>query len=81
MKRILCLCALLTLTACDNPSDADRALRSAGYEPIKTGGYAFFACGKDDTLATKFTAKNPRGDVVTGVVCSGLMFKNSTIRF
>lgn len=38
-------------------------------------------CGDDDTFSTGFKAKNVNGKVVQGVVCSGLIFKNSTIRW
>lgn len=72
--------ALLAGTGCTNPEDARRTLESAGYSEIETGGYDFFACGKDDTYATKFTAKNPAGRTTSGTVCSGLLFKSSTIR-
>lgn len=74
------LIALLAVTGCTNSDDAKRTLESAGYSDIKTGGYDFFACGKDDTVATKFSARNPAGKMTTGTVCSGLLFKSSTIR-
>ena len=84
MKRIIVLVciALLALSACSDESDAVHALTSAGYTNIQTKGYAGpFACSKDNFYSTSFTATNPAGMIVDGVVCSGLAFKASTIRF
>lgn len=81
MKRLFILFTVIILAACTNSEDARRALTSAGYTNISTGGYDWFACGGDDTYATKFTATNPAGNRVNGVVCSGLLFKSATIRF
>ena len=78
---IACIFMLGFVSACTNPKDAERALEAAGYSDIQTGGYAPFACGEDDFYHTKFTAINPVGKRVSGVVCSGLVFKDATIRF
>ncbi len=59
---------------------ARKALRDAGLKPVKVGGYSFFACGKDDTFSTQFTATNAQGQTVTGTVCSGWL-KGKTVRF
>ena len=75
------LIALLCVSGCTNDDDAFRALNAEGYTNIQTGGYAFFACSKDDFYHTSFTAKNAKGKTVEGVVCSGLFFKGSTIRY
>ena len=84
MKKVFlvvaCLFAL-SLSACSNSEDAYRALSNAGYTNITTKGYDWFACGQDDFYHTKFTATNPSGKQVNGVVCSGLLFKSATIRF
>lgn len=74
------LSVLLAVSGCTDSNDAKRTLEAAGYSDIQTGGYDFFACGRDDTFSTKFTARNPAGKMTTGTVCSGLMFKSSTIR-
>jgi len=63
-----------------NVPEATRALRADNLTPITVGDTSWFKCG-DDWYATKFTAKNMRGDTVTGVVCSGLLFKATTVRF
>ena len=69
------------MSACSNSEDAHRALNNAGYTNIKAGDYDWFACGQDDFYHTKFTATNTVGKQVSGVVCSGLLFKSATIRF
>lgn len=69
------------LGGCSNPQDAERALTGAGYSNIQTHGFDLFACSDSDFYSTKFTATNPAGKPVSGVVCSGLLFKNATIRF
>ena len=69
----------LLLTACSDKSGAEKALDDQGFTNIVTTGWSFIGCGKDDLYATGFTATNPKGKSVTGVVCSG-MFKGSTIR-
>ena len=72
---------LILFTACTSQKDANNALTSAGYTNIKTNGYGWFSCSNDDFYRTKFIATNVRGKIVTGTVCSGLFFKNSTISF
>ena len=70
----------LALAACDDTKTARRALEDAGYTDITVGGYASWYCGRDDDFATKFTARNPAGRLVSGAVCSGWA-KGATIRF
>ena len=69
----------LFCVACSSENDAVKALTAAGYTNIQTTGHAFFACGKDDTFSTGFTAIGPTGVPVKGAVCSS-WFKGSTIR-
>jgi uncharacterized membrane protein len=71
---------MVVLSGCSNGEKARQALESAGYTSIKTDGYAWFSCSDDDFYQTKFTAVNPQGKRVNGVVCSGMFFKKSTIR-
>lgn len=81
MKKILiALAVVASLTACSSRKDAEHALTSAGFTNIETHGYAFYGCGEKDEFKTKFTATNPQGKRVSGVVCSG-WFKGGTIRF
>jgi hypothetical protein len=72
---------VVLLAACTQPERATEVLRQQGYTEIQITGYDAFACSKDDTYHTGFTAKSPNGSSVKGVVCAGLMFKGSTIRF
>lgn len=82
LKTVVAVCFIVGLcAACSSPEDARRALTGAGYSNIETHGYDFFACGQDDFYHTKFSATNPQGKRVDGVVCSGLLFKSATIRF
>ena len=63
-----------------NKEGAENALKGLGFTNISTGGYGWFSCG-NDFYQTKFTAINPQGLAVSGTVCSGFFFKNSTVRF
>lgn len=78
-KRLLVLLAVFTL-GCTDESGSRTALVSAGYSNIHLTGYRWFGCGEDDGYHTGFTATNPAGVRVSGVVCCGLM-KGCTIRF
>ena len=74
------LFAVALLSGCTAPNDAQKALKAQGFTDVTTGGYAFFGCGNDDAFHTEFTATNPTGQRVSGVVCSG-WFKGATIRY
>lgn len=78
--RFAIIGAALLLAACTDEKGAARALDDAGLTPVRVGGYAFFACGKDDQFATQFVAKNVQGKNVSGAVCAGFL-KGKTIRF
>ena len=81
MKHALAMLGLAVgLCACtDNTSKVSGELAAYGFTNVETQGYDAFVCGKDDNFATKFTATNPQGNKVAGVLCSGLM-KGSTVR-
>ena len=82
MKKLIIAIVLAILVAgCTNEQDATRILHAHGYTDIKFTGYNFFACSEDDTFHTGFIAKTATGDLIKGTVCSGFLFKNSTIRF
>jgi len=83
MLRKICTLILFAglLTSCTDPTNAQKALDDLSFKDIRLGGYAWFACSKDDFFHTSFTATNPQKKVVAGTVCSGLFFKNSTVRF
>ena len=83
MKKIILAGAVLALllSGCTNKDDADRALSAQGFTNIQETGYDFFACSQDDFYHTGFKATNTNGKIVTGTVCSGLLFKSATIRY
>lgn len=81
MKKIMLMAFVIGLSACTDPSEATRVLSNEGYTEIQMTGYNMFACSEDDFYHTGFSAKNREGLVVTGTVCSGMLFKGSTIRY
>lgn len=80
MRKALCLIVILLLAGCTSESNAQRALQAAGYKDIRMTGYRFFGCSEDDFSHTGFEATGQNGQRISGVVCSGLFFKGSTIR-
>ena len=71
--------ALLLFQGCTDKDNAKRVLERDGYQNINIIGYSFLSCGRDDFYSTGFKAT--KGDnFVEGTVCSGLLFKYSTIR-
>lgn len=80
MKGITILLAF-ALAGCTQADRATELLHQQGYTDVQITGYNGFACGRDDTYATGFTATNPAGNRVSGTVCAGLFFKGATIRF
>lgn len=82
MKKILLLVlAVFAFSGCVNKDDAEKALANQGFTNVRVTGYNLFACSKDDFYHTGFTATNIQGNTVSGTVCSGLIFKGSTIRW
>lgn len=81
MMKFIGIALLAALVAgCSDADGARDTLRKQGFTNIETQGHAWFACSEDDWVATKFTATSVAGYEVEGAVCSGLLFKNSTIR-
>jgi len=83
MKNValIVIVAILLMSGCTSEKEAKKALESESYTHIKYTGYHFFACSKDDFFHTGFKARNSKNKVVEGTVCSGLIFKGSTIRY
>lgn len=86
MKTILmCIIAaalsITMLTSCTDPDGAKRVLELNNFTEIRITGYAWLSCSDRDTVKTGFIARAPNGQITKGAVCSGLLFKNSTIRF
>ena len=71
----------MALSGFTDSENTKRILKSQGYKNIKITGYRFYSCSDDDLYHTGFEAKSPRGDIITGTVCRGFWFKNSTIKF
>jgi hypothetical protein len=78
---IVVMIVLVGVNGCTNEPEARRVLQNAGYSSITFTGWEPFACGEGDWYRTGFSAKNPVGNYTSGVVCSGLFLKNSTIRY
>lgn len=66
---------------CVDSEGTQHALVQQGYTNVAPKGHGWFACGEGDFYSTRFSAINPSGNNVSGVVCSGLLFKAATIRF
>lgn len=82
MNKVIALILVgLCVSGCTQPDRAHRVLADQGYTEIKLHGYDWWNCSEEDTYKDKFTAKSPTGKDVSGVVCAGLFFKGSTIRF
>lgn len=80
-KFLIAALAVLSLSGCTDAENATRVLENAGYSDIYITGYKVFSCSEDDFQHTGFNAVGPTGKRVSGTVCSGVFFKNSTIRF
>jgi hypothetical protein len=64
----------------DDPEGTTSTLKAQGFEPIEVGGGVWLGGSAGDFWRTKFTAENPKGDVVEGYATSGI-FKGTTLRF
>lgn len=71
---------VLFAIGCTDEDGTRHALEQQGFYDIRTEGYAWFGCSDSDNFATRFTAKNPNGQPVSGVVCCG-MLKSCTVRW
>jgi hypothetical protein len=81
MKILIYFFLVVFLSSCSNSNDANKALSALGFTDIQITGYKLLACSEDDWYHTGFIAINPQGVKVSGTVCSGFLFKNSTVRF
>lgn len=82
MKKFIAVAmASILLSGCSDATSATNALDNLGMKDIQTNGYPIFNdCGEKYSHATKFTARNPNGKIVSGVVCS-TFFGTSTVKF
>ncbi|QQG33809.1 hypothetical protein ZPAH1_orf00047 [Aeromonas phage ZPAH1] len=83
MKKVIAsLLMVVVLSGCTDADGARNTLSKNGYTDIHITGYSFLSCDEKDFFSTGFQATNiASGMRVEGAVCSGLFFKNSTIRF
>lgn len=81
MRYLILAVICIFSVSCSNSNDAKRALHGAGYTDIEITGWKPLSCDEKDFYSTGFIARNPNGNTVSGVVCSGILFKNATIRF
>lgn len=77
---VMLLSGLSILAGCTDSDHAKKRLEAAGYKNIQMAGYGLFGCSEDDFYHDKFYATGPAGINVSGVVCSGFLFKGGTIR-
>ena len=67
--RLLTL--ILLMSGCPATDDQIRqTLTFAGYRDIQDDGVAILGCGKNE-IGSRFTATNPVGHRVSGLVCCG----------
>jgi len=79
MKKFIFL-IMLFVSSCSDSQTATRILKEQGFKNITITGYDFFTCGSEDFYSTGFIAyKN--GVKIEGAVCSGFIYKGTTIRF
>lgn len=79
-KIFLVLSTFFVLTGCTEKDKTTQLLKKQGYTYITIDGYSFFGCSEDDVFRTKFYAKSPSGETISGVACSGWL-KGTTLRF
>lgn len=83
MKRALCLLLLVACQPGPLSEEVTRTLRAHGFDELAPAPYRTFVCSDSDSewASQGFTARNVRGEKVTGMVCCGLYRKGCTIRF
>lgn len=59
----------------------DKVLVRKPADTFEGPGWRPFAAGKEDFYATGFRAKAPNGEITTGTVTKGFLFKGATVRF
>ncbi len=73
------LALILSTDGCTDAPGARQALLKAGYKPLTVGGRGWFKGHRGEWYVTRFTAVNPQGDTVRGVVGRGY-YPESAIR-
>lgn len=66
---------------CGAGEDGKAALEADGFTNVELGERAWWGCARDDSFNSHFTATNPAGKRVEGLVCCGSLGKGCTVRF
>lgn len=88
--RVIAVIVILLVSAGFKIEDAEKkvfygpetreAIEAFGFTDVKIEGPALYGCGKDYSLATEFTAVGPRGHLVDGVACGGILVKGWSVK-
>ena len=92
LKKAACVAfAAAALAGLGGCSKLDKALEDSATKTLDNSGYseiklsstftAAMSCADSDLTGLAFSAKNPAGKSVEGVVCIGSGFKGNTVRF
>lgn len=73
------LLIFLTFLFSEKPEDVKKYAEMESWATYEPSGICWFGCG-DDFHGTKFTATTKDGKTIRGCVCSGVFFKNITLR-
>lgn len=80
-KRLTVMAVLLVAGCFTSDDETMRTVEAQGFTEVRLGGAAPFRCdGKSDKVGQHFSAVNPAGRRVEGVVCCGVL-KGCTVRF
>jgi hypothetical protein len=72
MKKTVLLLLVLATTGCTNQKTALRTLELKGYRVMGFNGYSLTGCDFEWQYEhTKFVAFDKKGEMLSGVVCSG----------
>lgn len=79
-KLMLAVVLAASLSACaPKKEDIIYDIEAFGFSDVVIGKWTTWSCGRDDSWGYYFTATNPAGRQIKGVVCGGLN-KGSTVR-
>lgn len=81
MNKLILVVGFIFISGYVDQETALRVLSSNGYINIQITGYSPFSCSEYDFNSRGFIAKSPNGQQVRGAICTGIPFKNATIRF
>ena len=80
MRKPALAVAVPLLTACPATEDQVKdTLTAMGFTDMERTQFAIWECAKGE-IGSHFTARNPAGAPISGVVCCGWMYKVCTVR-